>query len=293
VQISLGPLVFDVTVSGPEDAPAVLLLHGFPQTSHCWRRLLPYLQGRRLVLPEQRGYSPGARPPDVEDYRLPRMVEDALGILDALGIEQADVVGHDFGAAVTWQLAARHPARVRTATALSVPHPLAMIGALRADPDQRSRSGYMRTFAQPGYDELLLADDAALLRAFFTEAVDVEPILAAARQPGALASWLKWYPGQRLEDLGDTPVVTCPPCTCGPTGTPLLAPSRRTTRHSSSPGRTGWRSSKPSPTGSRKRRPTGSGRSCGSTSGSERSTRERALRCHLAHHREGRHLRGL
>jgi pimeloyl-ACP methyl ester carboxylesterase len=210
VQITLGELTFDVTVHGPDDAPAVLLLHGFPQTSHCWRHVLPHLSGRRLVLPEQRGYSPGARPPDVEDYRLPRMVEDALGILDALGIEQADVVGHDFGAAVTWQLAARHPARVRTATVLSVPHPLAMIAALRADPDQRSRSGYMRTFAQPGYDELLLADDAALLREFFTDAVDVEPILAAARQPGALASWLKWYPGQRLEDLGDTPVVTMP-----------------------------------------------------------------------------------
>jgi pimeloyl-ACP methyl ester carboxylesterase len=85
-----------------------------------------------------------------------------------------------------------------------------MIEALRGDPDQRSRSQYMRTFAQPGYDQELLADDAALLRAFFSEAVDVEPIVAAASEPGALASWLRWYPGQRLEDLGDTPPVTVP-----------------------------------------------------------------------------------
>lgn len=210
VLIPLGPLVFDVHVAGPDDAPAVLLLHGFPQTSHCWRRVTPYLSSYRCVLPEQRGYSPGARPTDPEAYRLPRMVEDALGVLDALGIAQAHVVGHDFGAAVAWQLAARHPDRVRTATILSVPHPRAMIEALRTDDDQRQRSGYMRTFAQPGYDQVLLADDAALLRAFFTDAVDVEPILAAAREPGALASWLAWYPRQRLEDLGDTPAVTVP-----------------------------------------------------------------------------------
>jgi pimeloyl-ACP methyl ester carboxylesterase len=82
--------------------------------------------------------------------------------------------------------------------------------ALRTDPDQRSRSQYMRTFARPGYDEELLADDAALLRQFFTDAVDVEQVVAAAREPGALAAWLTWYPGQRLEDLGDTPAVTVP-----------------------------------------------------------------------------------
>lgn len=208
MEIPVGPLTFDVDVVG--DGPHVLLLHGFPQTSHCWRAVVPHLSAYRCVLPNQRGYSPGARPPDVEDYRLPNMVRDALGILDALGIEQAHVVGHDFGAAVTWQLAARHPSRVVTATVLSVPHPRAMIEALRADEDQRGRSQYMRTFAQPGYDQTLLADDAALLRSFFTEAVDVEPIVRAASQPGALASWLKWYPGQRLEDLGDTPEVTVP-----------------------------------------------------------------------------------
>jgi pimeloyl-ACP methyl ester carboxylesterase len=208
VQIPVGPLVFDVTVTG--EGPPVLLLHGFPQTSHCWRHLVPHLSSYRLVLPDQRGYSPGARPTDVEDYRLPRMVEDALGVLDGLGIERAHVVGHDFGAAVGWQLGARHPSRVLSLTVLSVPHPRAMIEALRTDPDQRSRSQYMRTFARPGYDEELLADDAALLRQFFTDAVDVEQVVAAAREPGALAAWLTWYPGQRLEDLGDTPAVTVP-----------------------------------------------------------------------------------
>jgi pimeloyl-ACP methyl ester carboxylesterase len=210
VQIPLGPWLFEVDVVGPAEGETVLLLHGFPQTSHCWRLLVPYLSAYRAVLPDQRGYSPGARPTDGEDYRLPRMVSDALGVLDAFGVEQAHVVGHDFGAAVAWQLGARHADRVRSLSVLSVPHPRAMIDALRTDPDQRSRSQYMRTFAQPGYDQELLADDAALLRSFFSDAVDVEQVVAAAREPGALEAWLKWYPGQRLEDLGDTPAVTVP-----------------------------------------------------------------------------------
>lgn len=210
MQIALGPLTFDVHEAGDPAGAPVLLLHGFPQTSHCWRHLVPQLSSYRVLLLDQRGYSPGARPDDVEDYRLPRMVADAVGVLDALGVESAHVVGHDFGAAVGWQLGARHASRLRSLTVLSVPHPRAMIEALRTDPDQRSRSQYMRTFAQPGYDGQLLADDAALLRSFFTAAVDVDQVVAAASEPGALAAWLKWYPGQRLEDLGDTPEVTVP-----------------------------------------------------------------------------------
>jgi len=210
VEIALGDLTFDVHEAGDPSGAPVLLLHGFPQTSHCWRRITPYLSAYRCLLLDQRGYSPGARPSDPEAYRLPRMVEDSLGVLDALGLERAHVVGHDFGAAVAWQLGARHPQRVASLTILSVPHPGAMIEALRSDPDQRARSQYMRTFARPGYDEVLLADDAAALRAFFTEAVDVEQIVHAASEPGALAAWLAWYAGQRLEDLGDTPAVPVP-----------------------------------------------------------------------------------
>lgn len=210
MQITASGLTFDVHEAGDPEGPPVLLLHGFPQTSHCWRRITPHLSVYRCLLLDQRGYSPGARPTDPEAYRLPRMVEDALEVLDALEVDRAHVVGHDFGAAVAWQLGARHPARVRTLSILSVPHPRAMIEALRSDPDQRARSQYMRTFAQPGYDQVLLADGAAGLRSFFSDAVDVEPIVAAASAPGALAAWLAWYPGQRLEDLGDTPAVPVP-----------------------------------------------------------------------------------
>lgn len=213
MQVPVGAQVFEVDVDGPQEAPAVLLLHGFPQSRHSWRLVRPYLSGYRLVVPDQRGYSPGARPSEVADYRMPALVSDAVGLLDALGIERAHVVGHDWGAAVAWQVGARHPDRVRTLTAVSVPHPRAFIEALRTDDDQRQRSLYMRDFATPGYDATLLADDAAGLRAVFggtPSTVDVDRVVAAAQEPGALAAWLRWYAAQRLEDISDTPRVEVP-----------------------------------------------------------------------------------
>ena len=213
MKIRVGELTFDVVVEGPVGAPAVLLLHGFPQTSHSWRLVRPYLAGYRVIAPDQRGYSPGARPLSSDDYRMPALVGDALGLLDALEIEQAHVVGHDWGAAVSWQLAARHPSRVATLTAVSVPHPRAFIEALRTDDDQRQRSLYMRDFARPGYDQVLLADDAATMRSLFggtPPSVDVDDMVVRAQEPGALHAWLQWYAAQRLDDIADTPEVTVP-----------------------------------------------------------------------------------
>ena len=205
-------LDFEVSVSGEVGAPVVLLLHGFPQTSHCWRRLVPLLEGYRTIAPDQRGYSPGARPLDVGSYRVPELVADALAVLDELGVERAHVVGHDWGGAVAWQLGARHPSRVETLTVLSTPHPRAFGEALRTDDEQRQKSLYMREFAQPGHDATLLADDAAALRSIFggLPSVDVDAVVAAASEPGALAAWLRWYAAQRREDVADTPAVTVP-----------------------------------------------------------------------------------
>lgn len=211
-QVPVGTLIFDVLDTGGAGEP-VLLLHGFPQSAHSWRLVVPALAGYRVLAPNQRGYSPAARPADVEDYRMPRLVEDALGLLDALGVERAHVVGHDWGAAVAWQLGARHPHRVRTLTTVSVPHPRAFVDALRTDADQRARSLYMRDFARPSYAEELLADDAAALRSLFDDSaghVDVDAVVTAARRPGALDAWLRWYAAQRVEDIGETPAVTVP-----------------------------------------------------------------------------------
>jgi pimeloyl-ACP methyl ester carboxylesterase len=203
LQLPVGDLTFDAVTQGPADGPLVLLLHGFPQTSWSWRRVMPVLAaaGYRVVAPDQRGYSPGARPVDVSAYRMPDLVADVIGMLDALGADTADVVGHDWGAAVAWQVAYRHPARVRTLTAVSVPHPLAFVAALRTDEDQRRRSEYMRWFQQEGTaEEALLAGG---LRELFggAEDADADHYVAHMSQPGALTAGLNWYRAQELADV--------------------------------------------------------------------------------------------
>ncbi|MGH9165227.1 MAG: alpha/beta fold hydrolase, partial [Acidimicrobiales bacterium] len=127
VEIAFGDLVFSALAAGPHDGRLVLLLHGFPQTSAAWRPLLSALAlaGHRAVAFDQRGYSPGARPPAVADYAVDHLVADVVGVADTMGAGGFDVVGHDWGAAVAWGVAAAHPGRVRTLTAVSVPHPVA------------------------------------------------------------------------------------------------------------------------------------------------------------------------
>jgi pimeloyl-ACP methyl ester carboxylesterase len=212
--LPVGDLRFDAVATGPADGRTVLLLHGFPQTSWSWRRVWPALAGagHRVVAPDQRGYSPGARPDGVEAYRMPALVADVVGMLDVLGVERADVVGHDWGAAVAWQLAGRHPERVRTLTAVSVPHPLAFVQALTSDEDQRRRSLYMRDFARPGSEHQLLADDAAGLRGLFggVPDVDVEHVLATLGEAEVLRRCLDWYAAQSREDAVGLGPVTAP-----------------------------------------------------------------------------------
>ncbi|MBK5306479.1 MAG: alpha/beta hydrolase [Frankiaceae bacterium] len=217
LQLDANGLVFDALTDGPADGRLVVLLHGFPQTSWSWRHVIGVLAaaGYRVVAPDQRGYSPGARPEGVPAYAMPHLVADVVGMLDALGAERADVVGHDWGAAVAWQLADRHPSRVRTVTAVSVPHPLAFVEALRTDDDQRQRSQYMRLFQVEGKaEEVLLRDGDGGLRTFFGGAeatADVDRYVALMQQPGVLTTCLSWYRAQDLEDvkgMGPTTVPT-------------------------------------------------------------------------------------
>jgi pimeloyl-ACP methyl ester carboxylesterase len=215
LELKANGLVFDALADGPADGRLVVLLHGFPQTSWSWRRVMAGLvsAGCRVVAPDQRGYSPGARPDDVTSYGIRLLVSDVVAMLDALGAAQADVVGHDWGAAVAWQLAARHPERVRTFTPVSVPHPLAFVEALRTDEDQRQRSAYMQFFRLVGEaEDALLADDAALLRGVFggQPGVDVDRYVALMREPGVLTKCLNWYRAQDLADIEDVGPTTVP-----------------------------------------------------------------------------------
>src|SRR5690349_7295349 len=131
--VAVGDLTFDVRTDGPEDGVPTLLLHGFPETSASWTAVVPRLTeaGLRIVAPDQRGYSPGARPEGVEHYAIDRLAADVVGVADAQGWDTFHLVGHDWGAAVAWYVAAHHSDRLRSLTALSVPHLAAYNRALR------------------------------------------------------------------------------------------------------------------------------------------------------------------
>jgi pimeloyl-ACP methyl ester carboxylesterase len=213
-QVDVGDLTFDVRVDGPEDGRPVLLLHGFPETSLSWASVTPLLTqaGLRTYAPDQLGYSPGARPDDVAAYSTPNLAQVTADLLTALDVPRADLVGHDWGANVAWALAGWHPDRVRSLTAVSVPHPAAYTVAYRTDPEQKERSGYIRLFWQPGKaEDVLLADDARRLRRMLSggegdSGVPVEAIdqyVAVLSAPGALTAALNWYRAMSSSDRVD------------------------------------------------------------------------------------------
>ena len=175
------------------EGPAVLLLHGFPDSSRLWRNQVPVLvdAGFRVVAPDLRGFGESDRPEGVDAYRITRSVADVVAVLDALGIERAHVVGHDWGAGLAWVFAALVPERVGRLVALSVGHP-----NTGRDPsvEQREKSWYMLLFEFDGVaEELLTRDDWKLAREWMRGAGDSERYLADLARPGALTAALNWY----------------------------------------------------------------------------------------------------
>ena len=217
IEIPVGEYRFRARVTGPENGRLVLLLHGFPQSSLAWRRQLATLAeaGYRAVAPDQRGYSPKARPEGVEHYATDHLVADALAIVDEMGGHKVDVVGHDWGAWVAWQLAARYPERLRTLTAVSVPHPVALSEAiLSGKGDQAARSAYIAFFRQEGIAEktLLLNDGDGLRKMLAATGLpdsDADTYVGLMREPGALTAALNWYRAVSPEDAqGMAPITT-------------------------------------------------------------------------------------
>ena len=192
-------LSFTADVAGPADGQPVLLLHGFPQTRHTWRAELPALAaaGYRACAPDQRGYSDGARPDGIDSYRVELLMADALGIADSMGADRFHIVGHDWGGALAWFIAAHHAERVISLSVISRPHPVAFMDAMRDDPEQPHRSRHHPAFQRAEATDNLLADSAGpLRRAMARHGVpepDIDAYLSTLGERDALDAAVNWY----------------------------------------------------------------------------------------------------
>ena len=192
----------DVQLAGSRDAPPVVLLHGFPESHRTWRDIVPDLaRDHFVVAPDQRGYARSSKPEGVEAYAPDRIVGDLIALADALGIDRFTLVGHDWGGAVAWMAALRHPDRVARLAIVNAPHPFVFQRSLFDDPAQRAASQYITRFRDTALDQHILGKG---LEWFFSTsfAQHVTSAIAGADkaayldewgQPGALTAMLNWY----------------------------------------------------------------------------------------------------
>ena len=192
----------DVAVAGARDVPAIILLHGFPESHRTWRGQIPALaRGHFVLAPDQRGFARSSKPEGVESYAPARMVADLLALADHFGVDRFSLVGHDWGGAVAWMAALNHPDRVERLIIANAPHPWIFQRTLFDDPAQRAASQYITAFRNPDFEAHVerIGLDAYFDKTFSGHADPVK--LAAERavyldqwsQPGALTAMLNWY----------------------------------------------------------------------------------------------------
>ncbi len=222
VRIAANGMEFRARIGGfdnPEPRGDLLLLHGFPETSIMYQPLIDAASeaGFRVVAPDQRGYSPGARPSGRAAYATELLVADALAIADVVGFQDFHLVGHDWGAGVGWAMTMGNADRLLSYSALSIPHIAAFGAAIAEDPEQQSRSAYMAFFWLPWIPEQTFAlNDFAALRQLYGDhpTTELNEYLTVFREPGALTGALNWYRAS-----ADTPASLKAP---GNVTTPIL-----------------------------------------------------------------------
>lgn len=193
----------DVTLGGPRDAEALIFLHGFPESHRTWRHQLADLSDAYFVVaPDQRGFAGSSKPPKVSDYEPAHPVADLIALADALEIDRFTLVGHDWGGAIAWLAALKHPDRIGRLIIVNAPHPFIFQRSLIEDRDQRAASQYIRAFRDPGFEAKV---DAMGIETFFDVSFarhaaagaigqeERDTYLDQWRTPGTFTAMLNWY----------------------------------------------------------------------------------------------------
>ena len=173
------------------DAPALIFLHGFPESHRTWRHQIAHLSDRfRCIAPDQRGYRGSSKPQDVASYTPDKLIGDVFALADALGVGEFTILGHDWGGAIAWGVALGGQAngRVTRAVIANAPHPAIFPRLLHTDPQQRAASQYFRAFRDPANDALVEQFGLAgmLLKAFGNR----EPAALNDEQDQLYTDWL-------------------------------------------------------------------------------------------------------
>ena len=203
-QVSTNGITLHVAQAGPEAGPLVILLHGFPEGWFCWRRQIPFLAaaGYRVWAPDQRGYNLSDKPPGVSAYALDELVADIVGLIDAAQRDRALIIGHDWGAAVAWWLAAHCPERIARMVVMNVPHPTVMNENLNHNVVQLIKSWYVFFFQLPWLPEAIAPlNDWEILTQLLQRSShpgtfssnDLDVYCRAWSQPNAYTSMVNWY----------------------------------------------------------------------------------------------------
>jgi pimeloyl-ACP methyl ester carboxylesterase len=188
----------------------ILLLHGFPDSKELWKNQIPALveAGYRVIAPDLRGYGDAPSPLEKEKYSIPILMSDVIGILDELKLDKVHLVGHDWGAALSWQLAIYYAHRFNSLTVLSVGIPLS---SAWLSMEQRQKSWYFYLFLQEGLAEKTFADNNwEFAKEFFDGHKQSKEVLQRLQQPNALTTALNWYRGNMQNMLAQSNVDYTP-----------------------------------------------------------------------------------
>ena len=200
-------VTLNVALAGDGASPAVIFLHGFPESHRTWRELVPRLEDSfYLIMPDQRGFAGSDRPQEVQAYKTDALVEDLFALANVLGVERFALVGHDWGGAIAWSAAVKQPRRLSRLAIINAPHPVIFQKQLIESEDQRLASQYISAFRAPAFEKLVEAHGyewffertfAAHVDLAIIPETEKQQYIAEWSQPGAFTAMLNWYRAAR------------------------------------------------------------------------------------------------
>ena len=209
-----------VTFSGPSDGEPVIFLHGFPESWFGWENQIAFLanKGFRVIVPDQRGYNLSDKPKGKKNYHMEIIVQDLLGLADNLNLnlKSFNLVGHDFGAMVSWWTAIYYPERIKKLVISNVPHPKVMRDFVKRNFAQIRKSWYAFFFRIPKLPEIFVrARNWKFLTSALAEGLSEEQLnryREAWGQPNAITSMINWYRmfGKKFSTKTDSFTVKVP-----------------------------------------------------------------------------------